>query len=249
MIRQAHTYLAGAMGGATLIAIAIAVFVVLVSAQVFRDWPLAALGDGGNNAAVAPAQAAAGAGGEKAAFDVSSGSGGRDGVKADRDGGSERAGDRSLAVGGSVDSASGESVTTAPAGPEPDRGQAGGNQAGGNQGAPGASADAPGASTPSATAPGSGSAGTGAGGGKSTAGSEGGGSGGGATTPTGQVTETVNGTVNQVDESALGGTLNNAGVTEATEGVVNGVVGPESTVGKVVDETVGAVGGLLHPSR
>ena len=43
MIRQAHTYLVGAMGGATLIAIAIAVFVLLVSAQVFRDWPIAAL--------------------------------------------------------------------------------------------------------------------------------------------------------------------------------------------------------------
>src|ERR1700709_70059 len=51
MIRQAHTYLVGAMGGATLIAIAIAVFVMLVSAQVFRDWPIAALGGGGDEAA------------------------------------------------------------------------------------------------------------------------------------------------------------------------------------------------------
>jgi hypothetical protein len=38
-------------------------------------------------------------------------------------------------------------------------------------------------------------------------------------------------------------------VTGVTEGVVNGVVGPESTVGKVVDEAVGAVGGLLHGNR
>ena len=52
MIRQAHTYLVSAMSGATLIAIAIAVFVVLVSAQVFRDWPIAALGDSGDSAAV-----------------------------------------------------------------------------------------------------------------------------------------------------------------------------------------------------
>ncbi|MGC1166488.1 MAG: hypothetical protein WA862_10300, partial [Solirubrobacterales bacterium] len=51
MIRQAHTYLVGAMGGATLIALAIVVFAVLVSAQVFRDWPIAAL-DGGGEAAV-----------------------------------------------------------------------------------------------------------------------------------------------------------------------------------------------------
>src|ERR1044071_5589855 len=61
MIRQAHTYLVGAMGGATLIAIAIAIFVMLVSAQVFRDWPIAALGDG-NEAAVSEAQPAGGSG-------------------------------------------------------------------------------------------------------------------------------------------------------------------------------------------
>src|SRR5260221_9670426 len=68
MIRQAHTYLVSAMSGATLIAIAIAVFVVLVSAQVFRDWPIAALGAGGDGTAAVsdahPAAAsAAGAGG------------------------------------------------------------------------------------------------------------------------------------------------------------------------------------------
>ena len=63
------------------------------------------------------------------------------------------------------------------------------------------------------------------------------------------MTETVNDTVNQVDQTALGGTLGETGVTEVTEGVVNGVVGPESTVGKVVDETVEAVGGLLGGNR
>ena len=47
----------------------------------------------------------------------------------------------------------------------------------------------------------------------------------------------------------LGGTLDEAGVTDVTEDVVNGVVGPESTVGKVVDEVVGAVGGVLGPKR
>src|SRR4051794_24092378 len=44
MIRQAHTYLVGAVGGATLIALAIVAFALLVSAQVFKDWPIAALG-------------------------------------------------------------------------------------------------------------------------------------------------------------------------------------------------------------
>ena len=48
MVRQAHTYLVGAMSGATLIAIAIAAFVLLVSAQVFRTGrsPPSAGGDG-----------------------------------------------------------------------------------------------------------------------------------------------------------------------------------------------------------
>ena len=49
--------------------------------------------------------------------------------------------------------------------------------------------------------------------------------------------------------TALGGTLHESGVTPVTEGVVDGVTGPESPVGKVVDETVGAVGGLLHGDR
>ena len=45
----------------------------------------------------------------------------------------------------------------------------------------------------------------------------------------------------------LGGTLEKTGVTGVTEEVVNGVAGPESLVGHVVDETVHAVEGLLHP--
>ena len=60
------------------------------------------------------------------------------------------------------------------------------------------------------------------------------------------MTEAVNGTVNGVDDGVLGGALHESGVTGATEGLVNGVAGPESPVGKVVDGTVEAVGGLLH---
>ncbi|HKA67467.1 MAG TPA: hypothetical protein VKG03_06125, partial [Solirubrobacterales bacterium] len=77
--------------------------------------------------------------------------------------------------------------------------------------------------------------------------SGGGGRSTGATTPSpsGQVTGTVNDTVSKVDESALG----NSGVTGVTEGAVNGVAGPESPVGHGVDETVGAVGGLLPGNR
>jgi hypothetical protein len=59
------------------------------------------------------------------------------------------------------------------------------------------------------------------------------------------VTGTVNDTVKQVDEAALGGALGDSGVTEATEGVVNGAAGPESPVGQVVDKAAGAVGGIV----
>ena len=59
MIQQARKYFVGAMSGATLIGIAIAVFVVLVSAQVFHDFPLGALVGHSDNDAVAPAKALA----------------------------------------------------------------------------------------------------------------------------------------------------------------------------------------------
>ena len=51
------------------------------------------------------------------------------------------------------------------------------------------------------------------------------------------VANTVNNTVSQVDERPLGGALGETGVTEVTQGVVNGVAGPESPVGHAVDET------------
>jgi hypothetical protein len=61
---------------------------------------------------------------------------------------------------------------------------------------------------------------------------------------TGAVDETVSGV-----DKALGGTLGEAGVTRATEEVVAGVAGPESTVSKTVDEAVETVGGLLGGHR
>jgi hypothetical protein len=66
------------------------------------------------------------------------------------------------------------------------------------------------------------------------------------------VTDTVNQTVNGVDE-ATGGVLGGTGVTQATEEVVNGVAGPDSTVGQTVDKTVekvkDTVGGLLDGDK
>jgi hypothetical protein len=58
----------------------------------------------------------------------------------------------------------------------------------------------------------------------------------------------VNKTVSGVDE-ATGGVLGSTGVTETTENVVENVAGPESTVGKTVDEVVKGVGGLLGGNK
>jgi len=63
------------------------------------------------------------------------------------------------------------------------------------------------------------------------------------------VTETVNSTVDTVDETVTGGALKETGVTGLTEEVVNGVAGPESVVGKTVDEVGNAVGGLLGGNK
>src|SRR3954462_1921681 len=78
MIRQARNYMVGAMSGAGLIAVAIAVFAVLVSTQVFGDFPIAGLLGGGDagvsGAKEADAPVAAGTGGGAA--------GGKAGAKA-----------------------------------------------------------------------------------------------------------------------------------------------------------------------
>jgi hypothetical protein len=57
MIRQAHTYLVGALSGVVVIAIAIGVFVVLVSAQVFHDLPIPALSGSDQKTAVSTGKA------------------------------------------------------------------------------------------------------------------------------------------------------------------------------------------------
>ena len=227
MIRQAHTYLVSAMSGATLIAIAIVAFVLLVSAQVFRDWPIAALGDNepsisDSRATSSPQQgAAASTAAEPAAAPQSTGS------RAD---GGGNGGDRNQTATGDATATGGPTATTSPV-------ESGDTGSGGNQG---------GNESPSSTAPSPSNPGTSSNssqgsstGGKSESGST------AAVTPTGKLTETVNETVSKVDETVTGGALEKTGVTEVTEGVVNGVVGPESPVGKAVDETVKTVGGLL----
>lgn len=263
MIRQARRYLLGAVSGATLIAIAIGVFVVLVSAQVFHDWPLAALGDEGS--AVAPSRPVAGGEAVKAAAiaagtaarrgGADAGAPRRDRSRGDREtaGGSVAAaltGAGSTETGGGAEAGAGSPASTPAAGPSPSpaSGGAAGSAGGGNappagSGGAGDGSGGGSGSAPGATAPDSGDAGPGGGSGGSA------GASGNAASTAGAVAETVNGTVAQVDEKALGGALGKAGVTEVTESVVDGVAGPESTVGKVVDETVKAVGGLLGGKR
>ena len=60
MIRQAHTYLAGAVSGTVLIAVAVAIFVMLVSIQAAKDWPVAGLvgGDDAASTSVGPGRPA-----------------------------------------------------------------------------------------------------------------------------------------------------------------------------------------------
>ncbi len=54
----------------------------------------------------------------------------------------------------------------------------------------------------------------------------------------------MNDTVAGVD-TATGGAVSGTGVTDVTEDVVEGTVGPESTVGQTVDKSAETVGGLL----
>ncbi len=240
MIRQARTYLVSAMSGATLIAVAIVAFVVLVSAQVFEAWPVATLGGSDGGGRVSRARAVLGSAG--AARAGSGGIAASSGAKAGTEAG-----------GGSGDNA-GAGHGNAGGGSQPEEASFAGSpeSAGGGGGGSGGSGGSGGGNSTASQPSGGGSGGSPSGssssspsGGGSSAG--GGSSSGGSTTSTtsGELTETVNSTVSGVDEKVLGGALQESGVTEATEGVVNGAAGPESIVGNVVDETVEAVGGLL----
>jgi hypothetical protein len=148
VIRQAHSYLAGALSGTALIALAIVAFVVLVSLQAVRDWPLADVG-GGDQAGISAGRPASGAPSSRGNGGVTarrSGAGGRQGTR----GGDSRAGKTTL--GPSPTSAAASPVDGAPG--AADTGAAGGN------GSPSGAASA-----------GSGGGGEGKGGGSSTSGS------------------------------------------------------------------------------
>ena len=219
MVRQAHTYMVSAVSGATLIAIAIVAFVLLVSAQVFESWPIPALGDGGREAHISDARAtpggaaaSTGSGAAPASQPVDA-SGKPDGGQRPPRGGSPQAG--------------GIPEVTPTGGP--------------GQGGPGEGGSGGPASSPAQAAPSSSGSSSPAGGGS--------GGGSSASSTSAKLTETVSKTVDGVDQAALGGTLGESGVTEAAESVVGDVAGPESAVGHAVDETANTLGGLLGGRR
>jgi hypothetical protein len=73
MVRQAHVYLVGAMSGAVLIAIAIAVVVMLLFAQATKQWPVVEIGGGTDHPAAISARDPGGAVADPSAVAVSGG--------------------------------------------------------------------------------------------------------------------------------------------------------------------------------
>jgi hypothetical protein len=235
MIRQAHTYLAGAVSGSALVAAAVVAFILLVSLQALKDWPLAGISVGGDDsAATAPSNPGTGSAASPAAAggaSVTAGPVANGGTAPNRNGRANGSGKDLTAVDTSPTAATGSPTAEAP--PSSPAGQ-GGNAPSGSS---------PTGSASSSPASGGGSGGGGGGSKPSGGGSEGSTESGGQTT-SGAVTGTVNKTVAGVDE-ATGGVVGSTGVTEVTEKVVNEVAGPESTAGHTVDEAVKTVGGLL----
>jgi hypothetical protein len=273
VIRQAHTYLVGALSGVVVIGIAIAVFVVLVCAQVFHDLPIPALTSSDQKAAVSAGKAVAPpehravatAGGPGNAPTGRSNQTGANGTgqsaQAPHDAGNHPGGPTHQAVApaeaGSGTSAGEERAATGDDSGSHSSQHSPSSHSPGTTSSSGSGSDGGGSTSSSGT---SGSSGSGTSSSGST-GSSGGGtatgtSGGGSPTTlppstpvtTGklseELTEGVNGTVGGVDE-ATGGALGETGVTHVTEEVVNGVAGPESVVGKTVDGVGEVVGGLV----
>lgn len=234
MVRQAHTYLAGAVSGTALIAAAVVAFVLLVSLQALRDWPLAGITGGGEDSAVSSGRPATEGG---AAATTAAGAGAavapRPGTGANGNGRQRggRADESRQQVGGAALGTPPSPASGSPAGEAPASNPVGG-----------------GAANPTTQSTSSSGGGGGAGGGPVSLPGTGGSGGGSGQSTSGAVTGTVNNTVSGVDQT-LGGTLGDAGVTKVTEDAVNGVAGSESTVGETVDKVVETVGGLLGGKR
>jgi hypothetical protein len=228
LVRQARSYLTGAVSSTVLIVSAVLVFVLLVSVQAFRDWPVAGLGLVRGDGIVAASSV---------------------GARGARSSGAPHG--RATVAVPTAGAASGHAAVAGGIASTPGRSGAISRQGGLGSGNSGAGAPR-GATSPS----GSGSSPSGPSPGPATGGGSGSG-GSGATrglgpgsigSPSAGVTSAVGNTVAKVDETA-GGTLGATGVAKATEGLISGAAAPESAVGHAVDETVGTVGGLLHLHR
>lgn len=249
MVRQSRNYLAGAISGTALIGMAMVAFVLLVSLGALRDWPLAGLPEigGGDDVTESSAQGADGADSGASPADTAA-AGAVDG----RPGASQVRAQGVAGVGAGRDApvpqSAADQVGGAPSNPT-------GSVPGGAGQAPSSTAADPGGANtaiPSSTAKqpaqGGGSQPAGSSGGGSSGAEAGGGGGGSGSSTSEVVSGTVNNVVNGVDQ-ATGGALGATGVPQATEEVVNGLVGPESPVGETVDNVVetvkDTVGGLL----
>jgi type IV secretion system protein TrbL len=231
MIRQAHTYLAGAVSGSALVAAAVVAFVLLVSFQALRDWPLAGISIGGDDSA---ATGAANPGGGSPASSVRAGVSAATGPAVAK--GATRADgthstakqDNQVVLDASPTGTAGSPTAEAPS--SSPIGQ------GGSASAPSDSSLSGSGSSRPAPREGGGGSGTGSS------------AGGSSQSTSGAITDTVNKTVSGVDE-ATGGVVGSTGVTEVTEKTVENVAGPESTVGHTGDEAVKTVGGLLGGNK
>ncbi|MBS1887097.1 MAG: hypothetical protein JSU06_07900 [Actinobacteria bacterium] len=269
MIRQAHTYLVGALSGVVVIVIAIGAFVVLVSAQVFYDLPIPALSGHDQKTAVATGKAVAAP--EHRPFASIGGVTPGTGRPATNGKGAGHTGGAARPRGGGKGAATSTHESSPPAGlvetaPSAGTEHPGGGGSGSRSHHPSSSTGSPSpgpsgssgvgpASGTSSGSPGTSGSGTSAGGSSGSGGGSTGTSGGGPTitlppTPvtTAKPSEVITESVNEVVKGAngaLGGSLEEVGATHVTEEAVNGAAGPESVVGKTVDGVSEVVGGLV----
>lgn len=226
MARQAHSYFAGAVSSTAVITAAVIAFVVLVSAQAFREWPVSGLRlGGGTTVSVSSGRAV----GDAAASHAGLAEAVRTTGVAVRSPGGRTTGHSRVAreLGG----LSGESP-----GAKAPRGGPGSTSGGGASPASPSAIPAPGGGSGSRQLGGGGGAGGGGGGDSS------------AQSISSGLTSTVGNTVSKVNET-LSGALSDTGVPNVTQGVVNGAPAANPSLGHAVEETQGAVGGLLHALR
>jgi hypothetical protein len=132
VIRYSQSYLFGAISGTAVIAAAVVFFVLFVSAQALRDWPISdlSLGGGGDSSSVSPAQPVTTSGGANgAAADLSGPVTGASAVATDgaakaTTGGTdtERRGQRNARVAPQSQIDNGRGVSSAPISEQPSSG-------------------------------------------------------------------------------------------------------------------------------